>query len=258
MIRTLVLLVVMATCLARPVPTLAQAKMIVLGTELSNEAGSFLKHLLPRFTLKTQIRFTLVPPDDPTAEILLITDDGNGGTDVFMKGPDGAGGTFVLRAQSATDFTRRFTEWLTSDVGLNTIAAYKPEGAQMYFEVGEIVEVIEEIEMEGDAVLGEKLAFQHCGRCHVINDRNKFGGIGSSPSFGALRTLDDWQAKFSAFWTLNPHPSFTQVEGMTEPFDPQRPPIIAPLELTLEDVEAIAAYAATIPPKDLGAQISPR
>lgn len=258
MIRTFVLLVVMAASLAQPVPSVAQSKMIVLGTALSNESGTFLKHLLPRFTLKTQIRFTLVAPDDPTAEILLITDDGEGGKEVFMQGADGAGGTFVLRTLNRTDFTKRFADWLASDVGLNTIAAYKPDGTQMFFEVGEIVEVIEEIEMEGDAVLGEKLAFQHCGRCHVITDRNKFGGIGSSPSFGALRTLDDWQAKFSAFWTLNPHPSFTQVEGMTEPFDPQRPPVIAPLELTLEDVEAIAAYAATIPPKDLGAQISPR
>jgi len=106
-----------------------------------------------------------------------------------------------------------------------------------------------------DFAPGEKLTLFHCGRCHVINERNKYGGIGSTPSFAALRTLDDWEDRFDAFWTLNPHPSFTQVEGMTEPFPPNRPSPIYPMKLTLDEVETITEYARTIAPKDLGSEV---
>jgi mono/diheme cytochrome c family protein len=109
--------------------------------------------------------------------------------------------------------------------------------------------------MAQDFAPGEKLTLFHCGRCHVINERNKYGGIGSTPSFAALRTLDDWEDRFDAFWTLNPHPAFTQVEGMTEPFLPHRPSPIHPMELTLDEVETITEYARTIPPKDLGNEV---
>ena len=44
-----------------------------------------------------------------------------------------------------------------------------------------------------DYAPGEKLTLFHCGRCHVINEKNKYGGIGSTPSFGALRTMEDWE-----------------------------------------------------------------
>jgi mono/diheme cytochrome c family protein len=27
---------------------------------------------------------------------------------------------------------------------------------------------------------GERLALRHCGRCHAVNDRSRFGGIGST------------------------------------------------------------------------------
>ena len=84
------------------------------------------------------------------------------------------------------------------------------------------------------------------------------GGIGSTPSFAALRSLAGWEDKFLAFWSENPHPSFTQVEGLTEPFDPDHPPHIAPVEITLDELEAIYAFAATIEPKDLGAPINER
>ena len=87
---------------------------------------------------------------------------------------------------------------------------------------------------------------------------NRFGGIGSTPSFPALRAIPGWRDKFEAFWTLNPHPSFTQVVDITPPFDPDRPPHIAPVVITQEDLEAIVAYAASIEPKDLGAAVESR
>ena len=60
---------------------------------------------------------------------------------------------------------------------------------------------------------GQRLALHHCGRCHVVNDTNRYGGIGSTPSFAALRALPQADDRFAAFWTFNPHPAFMQVEG---------------------------------------------
>ena len=106
-----------------------------------------------------------------------------------------------------------------------------------------------------DYAPGEKLTLFHCGRCHVINERNKYGGIGSTPSFGALRTHDDWEDRFDSFYALAPHPAFTQVEGVTEPFPINRPSPIYPMELTVGEIETIREFARTIPPKDLGAEV---
>ena len=93
---------------------------------------------------------------------------------------------------------------------------------------------------------------QHCTRCHVVGDLNKYGGIGSTPSFGAIKSLPDWQDRFAAFWSLLPHPSVVQVEGMS----PERPKgVLATTKqilLTPSEVEAILAYVDTVPVKDLG------
>ena len=39
---------------------------------------------------------------------------------------------------------------------------------------------------------------------------------------------------------------------MTEPFDPNREIHVAPVEITLDEIEAITAFVATLEPKDLG------
>ena len=66
-----------------------------------------------------------------------------------------------------------------------------------------------------DYAPGEKLTLLHCGRCHVVSERNRFGGIGSTPSFAALRGAADWEERFRAFYALNPHPAFTQIPDVT-------------------------------------------
>lgn len=102
---------------------------------------------------------------------------------------------------------------------------------------------------------GEKLAYLNCGRCHVIGERNRMGGIGSTPSFASLRADADWEERMRAFYTLNPHPAFSQVDGVTPPFDPARPSPIHPLRLTRQEIEVIIDYARTVAPKDLGAPV---
>lgn len=109
-----------------------------------------------------------------------------------------------------------------------------------------------------DYAPGEKLALMNCGRCHVVGPKNRMGGIGSTPSFAVLRTLPDWEERMKAFWTLRPHPAFTQVEGMTEPFPPHLPPHVHPIRLTLQELDAIIAYARSVEPADLGDGLSLR
>ncbi len=101
---------------------------------------------------------------------------------------------------------------------------------------------------------GQKAAVSHCGRCHVVPGGNPYGSIGSTPSFAVMRHYKDWKARFEAFYTEPPHPAITQIEGVTDPFDPARPSPIAPMILTEAELKAIIEFVETIEPKDVGVQ----
>ena len=220
------------------------------------ESG-FMKHVLPRFRFKTRIRAAALPEGNNGDASLLSAE--NGGT-AIMSATDGKVFRFQTITKDADKAAKssKLLQWLQSGPGRAAIAGFKPDGVQQFAPgAAKIVEEVE-VEVDGDANLGSKLALLHCGRCHVIDSRNPFGGIGSTPSFGAMKNLSGWLESFSAFWTINPHPSFTQIEGITEPFAPSRPPPIAPLLLTLEDVEAITAFVVSMPTKDLGGAVEAR
>jgi hypothetical protein len=70
-----------------------------------------------------------------------------------------------------------------------------------------------------------------------------------------MRGFSNWRARFAGFFAINPHPSFTIIEDVTEPFDQTRPPPIVPLEMTLDDLDAILAFVSRIAPADLGAPL---
>lgn len=247
-------------------PARAQEKTFRLKAAPELIESGVLKYMLPRFSLKTGVRIgveELPLPADALegADVFLLqsaalpaTPDAVHRVDVFAE----AGGrsyTLVVLDTDRREHAERFLDWITSPVGEAAITGFEVDGAPLYAAVEvEAVEVAAAAPT-GDAALGEKIAIRRCGRCHVISDKNRFGGIGSTPSFGALKTLPRWQERFEAFWTLNPHPSFTQIEGVTEPFHPERPPPIAPVEMTVEEVEALLAFVHTIKPKDLGAPL---
>jgi len=107
----------------------------------------------------------------------------------------------------------------------------------------------------GDWAPGEKLTYVNCGRCHVIGERNRMGGIGSTPGFAVIRTWPDWEAKMRGFYALNPHPAFTQIAGVTEPFAANLPSPIHPIRLTEAEIERIVEYARGVEPADLGPPI---
>ena len=109
-----------------------------------------------------------------------------------------------------------------------------------------------------DYAPGERLTLINCGRCHVVSEKDRMGGIGSTPSFAVMRTWENWEEKMKAFWTYRPHPAFAQVKGMTEPFPLERPSPIHPISLTLEELGIIINYARTIKPADLGPDLGLR
>ncbi|WFE90956.1 hypothetical protein K1718_06295 [Roseibium porphyridii] len=227
----------------------AQSRSFRMSVPDTLVASGFLKHLLPRFSLKNSIRIELVAVGSE-AEVHLSTE--NIGRPVFS----GLGETWFLEAQvSDNDLVARFTDWLSSDVGRRTIETFKAESGAIFVAAVAEVEDTGPIEVTGDIVQGEKLAVIHCGRCHMVNEATRLSTIGSSPSFAVMRSFADWQARFEAFFALNPHPSFTIIDGVTEPFDEARPPPMVPVELSLTDLEAILAFVTQIPPADLGAPI---
>jgi len=224
-------------------PLCAQDKAFTLeAPDVLGETG-FLKHLLPRFSLKTRIRIT-VSPDAGDATF------GAEGVPVFRQGAR-------VWHFSKTDGpnTDAFLTWLQSDVGKRTIDGFAPGGVALFSSDVSVRQVVVADELSGDAVRGEKLSLVHCGRCHVVSDKNRMNAIGSSPSFAVMRTFEDWQQRFETFFYLKPHPAFTQVEDVTEPFADHLPSPIAPIEVTLEDIEAITAYVGSIAPADLGSPI---
>lgn len=210
------------------------------------ESG-FHQQILPRFKFKHRI--TVSPVTSGEADMAF----GSEGDRVFQRvDGDDVRLSILTTDTEAADHARTFRDWLRSDPGKAAIEGFQIDGAQV-FTTEETVAVVEEEEtFEGDTATGARLALVHCGRCHVVDDRNRMGGIGSTPSFPALRGRDNWSDLFRAFWSENPHPSFTQVEGVTEPFDPLKQVHIAPVEITLEEIEAITAFVATIKPRELG------
>ncbi len=202
------------------------------------ESG-FIKHLLPRFSLKTGIRIT---PVSESAD----ADFGADGVAVFRQGEK----IWHLEKVDGV-YTDRFAQWLLSDIGKRTIEGFTQDGEPPFFaDVGVALEA-QIITITGDAGQGEVVSLKKCGRCHVINASNRMKAIGSTPSFALMRTFPDWKNRFEAFFTLNPHPAFTQVKDVTEPFSAKLPSPIVPVEVTLYDIEAILSYVACIFPASL-------
>ena len=225
-------------------PAMENDKLIRLAVPQALVETGLLKYMLPRFTLKTQVRFEIVAENAPADAAF-----GDDGTPVFT-GPEK---TWSLAALSPDHpGTRRFKDWLQSDVGGRAITGYTVDGAQILDVPGPIEDVVEEIEFDGNAAEGRKLARLNCGRCHAAAPEDRMSGIGSTPSFMVLRALGDWSERFQSFYALNPHPSFTQIEDLTEPFPDDLPSPIVPVTLTLDDLEAIFAYVSKMAPADLG------
>lgn len=240
--QAVVLLV--AICLAGGEARTEERRLYIGAPESLVETG-FLKHLLPRFSLKHGVPITVVAP----GEAVQAGFEPNGTEKVFS----GGGVDWALTViEDENPHLERFLDWLASDAGARAIEGFAGPPA-FAVAVREVAEA-EAVELDGDLARGAELSLLHCGRCHVIGPQNAMNGVGSTPSFAVLRTLGDWMVRFDEFYVLKPHPSFTQIEEVTT-FPDGRTPTIAPVVLTLEELEDITAYAASIAPADLGAPI---
>jgi mono/diheme cytochrome c family protein len=241
-------LIILCTLAAVPMAAAAQDRRFTLSVPPELESTGFLDYLLPRFSLKTQVRIARAPDGD------LALVDRPPGKPVFTRGET----VWRLRGALNGADERRFVDWITSQAGRATIESYPPGGTPLFS--ADLAAEPEETApaLTGDAARGADLSLDLCGRCHVVDARNPMAGLGSTPSFGVLRTLADWEQRFLTFYDLKPHPAFTQVDGVTEPFHDARPPTSAPIEMTLDEVEAIAAFAASLPAADLGAPVQMR
>ncbi|MDG1470332.1 MAG: hypothetical protein P8Q26_02030 [Ascidiaceihabitans sp.] len=224
-------------------PAGAQDKAFTLQAPATLTDTGFIKHLLPRFSLKTGIRITATTGAGDAAF-------GISGTPVFKQGE-----TVWHLTRTDAPHTDTFEAWLLSDIGKRTIEAFAPGSDAMFSANVALPAKVQTVAITGDAQLGEATSLKKCGRCHVVNASNRMKAIGSTPSFALMRTFPDWQQRFEAFFVLKPHPAFTQVADVTEPFAANLPSPIAPIEVTLEQIDAIIAFVATIVPADLGAPI---
>ena len=99
---------------------------------------------------------------------------------------------------------------------------------------------------DGDVEAGRKVAQQHCSRCHVIGNYNKYGGIGSTPSFQLLaNSFPDYKDRFATFYARRPHPVFVIIEGYGRHM-PELPPNAAPVKLPLRAVADVLAFVETL------------
>ncbi|WP_108813453.1 hypothetical protein [Loktanella sp. Alg231-35] len=222
---------------------MAQDKSFTLQSPSALTDTGLLNHILPRFSLKTGIRITLSEDEG-------IAAFGPDGDPVFRQGD-----TIWHFRNSENDNTQAFYDWLTSDVGKRTVEGFTPdEGVPFSADVSVQVAAVV-VALTGDAVLGEDVSLSRCGRCHVVNDSNRMNAIGSTPSFALMRSFSDWEGRFQTFYLLRPHAAFTQVKDVTDPFPDNLPSPIAPIEVTLDEIDAIVAYVGTIAPADLGGPI---
>lgn len=229
-------------------PVWAQGKATTLAVTPEVQETGVVKFFLPRFSLKHGVRVTVLEDSAGAAAVLV-----EGGERVaFSRGGVNYGITVV---DTGDPHIATFADWLTGEIGQRTVLSFKQDGKAL-FELPVVAAVVEEDEvLGGDAARGAELSLVACGRCHVVGEINRMKGIGSTPSFAVLRSLDNWMERFTAFYALNPHPSFTVIPDLTEPFDETRPSPISPVTLTLEELENIVAYAATVVPADLGKPI---
>ena len=243
MLRNLIILLL---CYV-PTVALANDKLVQLHAPQALIDTGVFKHILPRFTLKTQVRVELI--DDPAAAQMVLGPEGRA---LF----EGAGAIWHMKIQADHPGTKRFADWFTSDVGKRTVLTFAPDGGAPIFQPpSEKEAVVAQVSVGGDLELGKSIAQSQCGRCHRVVDDGRLTGIGSTPSFFVLRTFEDWESRFAGFYALKPHGAFTQIEDVTEPFPEDRPSPIVPVELTLDDVEALLAYVEAIKAADLGAPL---
>jgi hypothetical protein len=213
--------------------------------------SELIRYVVPRFSLKTRIRFDRV---DTGGDIQFVTELPENGTQVFqlVSGETVYVSAFGDAAQSP-DY-QAFVDWLVSDPGRATIADFEIDGKRIATPVDAQEAAAVEIVIVGDPSNGQDLSVNHCRRCHKVDRADKYSGVDNAPSFHAMRSFDDWYVRFSTFYTVSPHRALISVKGSG--IEKDRELItIAPIDLVISDINDIVAFVHSLTPLDLGKPI---
>ena len=224
------------------------------GLSLSHETvipSELVQYVIPRFSLKTRIRFDLV---ESAGDIQLVTGRPETGAEVLkMVSGETVYITAVGGAVESSDY-RTFVDWLVSEPGRATIADFELDGRQIAIPTAADEAAPIEMVIVGNLDHGRELSRDHCRRCHKVDRADKYAGIDNAPSFHAMRSFDDWHIRFSTFYAVSPHKALISVEGSG--IEKNRALItIAPIDLQMDDVNDIVAFVHSLTPLDLGKPI---
>jgi len=213
--------------------------------------SELIRYIVPRFSLKTRIRFDRV---DAGGDIQFVTEPPENGTQVLELV---SGETVYIRAAGeaaqSTDY-QAFVDWLISEPGRATIADFQIDGQQVAIPVDAQETAAVEVVIVGDPSHGQELSVNHCRRCHKVDRADKYSGIDNAPSFHAMRSFEDWYVRFSTFYTVSPHKALISVKGSGIEKDHELI-TIAPIDLVISDINDIVAFVHSLTPLDLGKPI---
>ena len=224
------------------------------GLSLSHETvipPELVQYVIPRFSLKTRIRFDQV---ESAGDIQLVTERPETGAEVLkLVSGETVYITAVGGAVESSDY-RAFVDWLVSEPGRATIADFELDGQQIAIPTAADEAAPIEMVIVGNLDHGRELSRDHCRRCHKVDRADKYAGIDNAPSFHAMRSFDDWHIRFSTFYAVSPHKALISVEGSG--IEKNRALItIAPIDLQMDDVNDIVAFVHSLTPLDLGKPI---
>ena len=109
--------------------------------------------------------------------------------------------------------------------------------------------IVKTVYAEENVIKGKNLAERHCARCHVVGDFNKFGGIGSTPSFQLIMGMKDGLERFETFFERRPHPVFVRVPSV--PKWSKAPSYATEFTVTAQSLGHLLSFVRTITKKDL-------
>ena len=95
---------------------------------------------------------------------------------------------------------------------------------------------------------GLNIARNHCAQSHVIDESNKFGGIGSTPRFQLIVVMEDRISRFENFYERGPHPVFVRDPGVLRWLNV--PPYATEFVITLKVFNNFLVFIKTIKKKD--------
>ena len=99
-----------------------------------------------------------------------------------------------------------------------------------------------EIILSENAQKGLEIAQEHCSRCHIVSEKNRYSSIETTPSFFGLRKMKDWHERFNEFFVRPPHPALVNIIDVTEERSKMLPAFVQEIDLTLEQIDYLISY----------------